>query len=269
MLIDAHAHLDRYDLMGEHALGSVLAEIAEHEIFTISNSMDLSSYKRNLDIAKMSDWVLPTFGIHPWNAMEYAERLGELNTAAERSPILGEIGLDHYFVKETASYPGQQKVFEYFLGFAREQGKLVTLHTKGAEQEVLELLERYNISRGIVHWYSGPLDIMRSMLARGLYFTVGIEVLHSERIRRIGQEIPVNRLLTETDNPGGPKEFLGEYGRPALVKEVIRGLAEARRITPEELIHAVQRNLYEMLQSDPRLMDTYGKKLKENTEFGV
>jgi len=265
MLIDAHSHLDRYDLVGEHALESALAELAEHKIFTISNSMDLVSYKRNLEIAEMSDWVLPTFGIHPWNSMEYAERLGELNTAAERSPMLGEIGLDHYFVKEAAAYPRQRKVFEYFLGFARKQGKFVILHTKGAEKEVLELLDQYNISRGIVHWYSGPLDILRSMITRGLYFTVGIEVLHSEHIRRIAKEIPVSRLLTETDNPGGPKEFLGEYGKPVLVKEVIRGLAEARQMTPEALIDAVRSNLHELLQDNPWLADSHRNKLKEKS----
>jgi hypothetical protein len=56
MLIDAHSHVDRYDLMDGHVLESALAEIAQHRIFTISNSMDLPSYKRNLEISEKCDW---------------------------------------------------------------------------------------------------------------------------------------------------------------------------------------------------------------------
>jgi len=86
--------------------------------------------------------------------------------------MIGEVGLDHYFVEDAATYPAQKKVFEYLLGAAGEQDKIVTLHTKGAEGEVLEALDRYGIRRAIVHWYSGPLDILRGLVARGAYFTV-------------------------------------------------------------------------------------------------
>ena len=195
MLIDAHSHLDRYELVDERALESALAEITQHGIFTISNSMDLPSYKRNLQIGEMCDLVLPIFGVHPWNAPEYADRLEDLREAIERSPMLGEIGLDFYFVEDASAYPDQRRVFEFLLGAAREQEKIVTLHTKGAEKEVLQILDRYDIPRVIVHWYSGPLDIFRELVARGVYFTVGVEVLYSEHIRAIAQEIPSGKLL--------------------------------------------------------------------------
>jgi TatD DNase family protein len=235
MLIDAHSHLDRYDLVDGRALESALAEITQHSIFTISNSMDLPSYKRNLEISEECDWVLPAFGVHPWNAPEYVDRLQVLSEAIERSPMMGEIGLDHYFVEDAAAYPEQRKVFEYFLGEAKEQAKIINLHTKGAEKEVLDLLDRYDIQRMIVHWYSGPLDIFRELVARGVYFTIGIEVLYSKHIQAIARELPSGRLLTETDNPGGPKEFMGITGMPILVKEVVRGIAEARKTTFEAI----------------------------------
>src|SRR5256885_11202887 len=61
----------------------------------------------------------------------------------ERSSALGEIGLDFHWVKERGHYPAQKKVLEYFLAAAREQRKVVNLHTKGGERETLDLLERY------------------------------------------------------------------------------------------------------------------------------
>ena len=255
MFIDAHAHVDKYDLVDDQALGSALAEITQHRILTISNSMDLPSYKRNLEIGEICSLVLPTFGVHPWNALEYADRLDDLREAIELSPMIGEIGLDHYFVQDTSAYPAQRKVLEFFLGAAKEQEKIINLHTKGAEREVLELLRQYDIARVIVHWYSGPLGIFREMVARGVYFTVGIEVLYSEHIQSIAREIPSNQLLTETDNPGGPKEFLGEPGMPMLVKDVVQAVADARSTTPEAIIQIVQANMLELIRDDRRLSD--------------
>jgi TatD DNase family protein len=108
----------------------------------------------------------------------------------------------------------------------------------------------------IVHWYSGPLDIFREMVARGVYFTVGIEVLYSEHIQTIAQEIPLRQLLTETDNPGGPKGFIGELGMPALVQDVVQGVAEARKTTAESIIQAVQVNMLDLIRNDQWLSDT-------------
>jgi TatD DNase family protein len=268
MLIDAHSHVDRYDLVGEGALEAALAEITQHGIFTISNSMDLPSYKRNLTIGERCDLVLPIFGVHPWNAAQYADRLEDLSEAIEQSPMLGEIGLDYYFIEDASEYPAQKKVFEFFLAAAREQRKIINLHTKGAEEAALELLDRYDISRAIVHWYSGPLDVFRELVARRAYFTVGVEVLYSEHIQTIAREIPSEQLLTETDNPGGPQGFIGGPGMPLLIKDIIKGIAEARETTMEAIIQTVQANLLRLTRDDPWLADTCTRALEEKVGSG-
>lgn len=255
MYVDAHSHIDRYDLVDEQALDSALDEITRHKILTISNSMDLPSYQRNLEISERCDWVLPIFGVHPWCAPDYADRLDELGEAIEQTSMIGEIGLDHHFVRDPSAYPAQRKVLEFFLGAAKEQDKIVTLHTKGAEREVLALLAQVDLSRVIVHWYSGPLDVLRELVARGAYFTVGIEVLYSEQIRTIAREIPLGKLLTETDNPGGPTGFLSGPGMPVLIKEVVRGVAAARGTTQEAIIQAVQANWLALIGDDARLSE--------------
>jgi TatD DNase family protein len=263
MLVDAHSHLDRYDLLGEGLLESALEEIAQHRIFSISNSMDLPSYRRNREIGEMCNLVLPTFGVHPWNAPQYAHRLQDVSAVIEQSPMIGEVGLDFFFVKDSSEYPAQRRVFEFFLAAASEQGKIVTLHTKGAEGVVLDLLDRYEIQRAIVHWYSGPLDIFRELVARGLTFTVGVEVLYSEHIWTIAREIPSEQLLTETDNPGGPKGFIGRPGMPILVRDVVQAVAEARETTVETIAQTVQSNLIGLFQGDPWLADTNARVLVE------
>lgn len=249
MLIDAHAHLDRYG----KALEPALNEIRARRIFTISTAMDPPSFERALDIARLCDLVLPTFGVHPKNAPEYAGRLRELGCLIDQSPAIGEIGLDFHWVKDAAQYPFQRKVLEYFLAAAREQNKTVNLHTKGAEREILELLERYDIRRAIIHWYSGPLDIFRAMVDHGTFFTVGVEVIYSERIQTIAREIPDALLLTETDNPGGLEWLTGEPGMPRVIENVIDALARLRSTAPAAMARTVQENFLRLTESDPWL----------------
>lgn len=249
MLVDAHAHLDKY----EDSLESALDEIREHRIFTISNSMDLPSYKRSLEIGAMCDLVLPTFGVHPKRAPEYADRLGELSRAIERSPMIGEVGLDFHWVEDSSQYPAQKMVLEHFLTAAREQKKIVNLHTKGAEKEILKLLEDHDIQRAIIHWYSGPLDIFRALVDYGAYFTVGVEVFYSEQIQTITRELPLNQLLTETDNPGGLKWLSGTLGMPQVVKQVIQAIAEIKKTPAEVISRTVENNLHQLIRNDPWL----------------
>ena len=247
MLIDAHAHLDRY---GED-LEPALAEITEQQIFTIANSMDLPSYERNLEIGEKCGLVLPTFGVHPKRAPQYADRLKELSKTIERSPMIGEIGLDFHWVEDASQYPAQRKVLEYFLAAAREQDKVVNLHTKGAEREILDLLERYDAQRAIVHWYSGPRDIFHALVDHGAYFTVGVEVFSSENIQAIAREVPEGQLLTETDNPGGLKWLRGVVGLPLAIEKVVQVIAALRQSTAEAIEKAVCENFTRLIKDDP------------------
>jgi hypothetical protein len=66
------------------------------------------------------------------------------------------------------------------------------------------------------------------------------------------------QLLTETGNPNGPKGFIGGPGKPVLVKDVVRGIAQARKTTLEAVVQTVQANLAELIRDDPWLADTYG-----------
>jgi len=251
MLIDAHAHLDGYGEELEPALG----EIEDHRILTIAVSMDLPSYQRNLEIGERCDLVLPSFGVHPKRAPQYADRLRELSNAVVQSPMIGEIGLDFHWVEDSSQYPAQKKVLEYFLAAAREQKKIVNLHTKGAEKEILDLLERYDIQRAIVHWYSGPLDILRALIEYGAYFTVGVEVLYSRSIQAIARELPMERLLTETDNPGGLKWLRGTIGMPQVIREVVQAIAELKQTTAETITKTVYNNFMRLTKDDPWLTD--------------
>jgi len=251
MLIDAHVHLDKYGDLFDDAL----REIEQNRIFTVATAMDLPSFLELQRIGERSELVLPTFGIHPRRAAEYADRLQEIGPYIETSPAIGEIGLDFHWVKDAASYPAQRKVLEYFIAAAREQKKFVNLHTKAGEREILDLLEKYDVRRAIIHWYSGPMDILRAMIEFGCYFTIGVEVLFSDYIKGIAKAVPDHLLLTETDNPGALRWLKknDEAGMPTAIKEVVDRVAELRHSTPDRVERLVHANLARLIVNDPWL----------------
>ena len=251
MLIDAHVHLDKYgDLLDQ-----ALREIDEQQIFTVATAMDLPSYLELQKIGDRSELILPTFGVHPRRAAEYAERLPELGRYIDMSPAIGEIGLDFHWIRDTTTYPAQRKVLEYFIAAAGEQNKFVNLHTKAGEQEILDLLVKYNVRRAIVHWYSGPLDILNAMIDFGCYFTIGVEVLYSDYIKQIARAVPDHLLLTETDNPGALK-WLKKHdalGMPSAITGVLDALANIRGASSNTIEAIVQNNFARLVGDDPGL----------------
>jgi TatD DNase family protein len=249
MLIDTHVHLDKYGDLLDEALG----EIEENRIFTVATAMDVPSYLELQKIGDRSDLVLPTFGIHPRRAAEYADRLRDIGRYIEMSPAIGEIGLDFHWVKDTSTYPAQRKVLEYFIAAAAEQNKFVNLHTKAGEKDILDLLEKYDAKRAIIHWYSGPMDILRGMIDYGCYFTIGVEVLYSDYIKEIAKAVPDHLLLTETDNPGALRWLKknDQIGMPTAIKDVVNALAEVRQLTPERVERLAHENFTRLLLDDP------------------
>ena len=255
MLIDAHVHLDKYGALLDRAL----QEIEEQQIFTVATAMDLPSYLELQKIGERSELVLPIFGIHPRRAADYADRLTELSRYIDMSPAIGEIGLDLHWVKDTTTYPAQRKVLEYFIAAAGEQNKFVNLHTKAGEKEILDLLVKYNVRRAIIHWYSGPMDVLKAMIDFGCYFTIGVEVLYSDYIKEIAKAVPDHLLLTETDNPGALRWLKknDEVGMPVAIKSVVESLALLRQSTRVQIERLVHNNFTRLVEGDPLLAAVY------------
>ncbi len=90
----------------------------------------------------------------------------------------------------------------------------------------------------------------------GIYFTIGIEALFSEHIQVLARSVPSERILTETDNPGGPKAFIGGLGAPRLIEGIVDKIAELRNVKREEIITIVQSNLLHLIGDDPWFEDT-------------
>ena len=249
MLLDVHCHIDDY---GNNHIDTALKEIKDNNILSISNSMDYPSYKSNLEISKKCRLVVPIFGVHPWNALYYEDKLESIKGYIEESLMLGEIGLDYHFIKDDHQHQAQQKVFEFFLNEAKRLNKIVIVHSKGAEEDVLRMLRHYDIERAIIHWYSGPIDTFRELAGRNYKFTIGFMVMHSDFIKLMARRLHPDQILTETDNPGGVKWYSGEKGLPSAISGIVKEIALARKAGEEEIVDMIWNNFINMLTPDEK-----------------
>ncbi len=229
MLVDAHAHIDHY---ADPLMDEALRQIAAHRILTLCVATDIPSYLRTQEIAASSRWLIPTFGIHPWKAPDYCDKLSLLDPYLEQTPVIGEAGLDFYWVEDRSLDACQRAVFRYQCQQAQRLSKRMNLHTKGAEREILQMLTEFDLRGSIIHWYSGPLDLIDAYLALGCYFTLGVELLTSPVIEEIARRIPSERILLETDNPGGYEWLTGKVGMPSVLLDVLGKAAGVKGMEP-------------------------------------
>lgn len=241
MLIDAHSHLSLY--LYKRFGGSItpiLKQIERNKILTLTNSLDLASYKMDMKITKRSKYVIPSFGIHPMNAYKYIDKIDLIKKLIGKNKIIGEIGLDYSIVKDKSKYPVQRKIFKLFL--SKSKDKIISVHSKGAEKDVLNLLKKYGNNKVILHWFSGDIVVLEEMVKEGYYFSITPKVKFSDKIKKIVQKIPLRQLLTETDNPGGPESYMSKKGMPVLIKDVINEIAKIKGKNSKLIEKIVQDN---------------------------
>ena len=104
-----------------------------------------------------------------------------------------------------------------------------------------------------MHWFSGSLDFLRQLTSLGAFFTIGVEVLYSEHIRSIAREIPLELLLTETDNPLVKLSLPNALGLPRNIIDVVSELAKAKKTTIERMMDSIQENFQRVVGDNPDL----------------
>jgi len=232
--IDAHIHMDE---MPERTLSS--------EVLYLSNSMDEESYKKNLEISRINKNVIPTFGIHPEKALNYDSPKKEWESQIQQSLFVGEIGLDFYWITDSSTYHIQKMIFEHILLLSARYGTIPSIHTKGAEKVVLELLTKYSVKKAIIHWYSGPVDLIPAYIKRGCFFTVGPDLLANSDIHSF---IPIERILLETDNPSGIPWILGQKADARDIIRIYHEFSKKRGISKIDLQNQIKKTFKELLE---------------------
>ncbi len=261
MYVDTHLHLcepwlgDKEKITEENRQ-KIIADITQNKIVTWAQSCDIPSFKKTLRYSKQSKYIFPSFGILPWYAHEYADRLGQVAKLCEEAIMLGEIGLDEKYAHNKASIPHQRPLFEVFLEASKKHNLIMNLHFRGGlEREGFEYLKSYDIKKAIFHSYSGPLDMIKEINDQGYYYSYGAANFEGrgnprgERLIDRLQLIPDELLVLEIDviqksNFQVPSE---------VFPKMLRAVAEFKNVAPEEIEAVNHKNVCRLVENDPKL----------------
>lgn len=240
LLTDAHAHI-----------GSD-AELEERLSRGILSLLCISS-PREADflLSRPQPFLIPTAGIHPWNAAAYS--IKEMEPILTACPVIGEIGMDSVWCD--TPLPAQEDAFRRQLSLAGHQKKPVILHTKGEEARIASILKEYP-GRYLVHWYSCD-RYLEDYLALDCYFSIGPDVFWNPAVRAVAERVPLNRLLIETDGmsavrwaweerPGQDPSSAQEQAPVSILNSLSRTLQETaviRKLPESELAVLTRTNL--------------------------
>nr|WP_255526197.1 MULTISPECIES: TatD family hydrolase [unclassified Oceanispirochaeta] len=237
--IDAHSHSDDYPNRD-----AMLREVKKNKILTLNSAVDPESIKAAAAMNKICPWILTASGIHPWNAGKYSpETVESLENEYKSAMHISEIGMDSVWAPQEADIKKQEALMESQLSMALKYNKPVTLHTKGAEQQVLTQLKSIRPPSTLIHWFDGSETQLKEYMNLDCFFTVSPAVFTDRKFRSLIKKIPLNRLLPETDNPGTWSWLFGEDGHPLQIQNVIKESASFLNCDEDELLLCYKENL--------------------------
>lgn len=237
-LVDTHCHLDLFEKIKERVTEEDLLGI---KTITVTNAPRF--YRPNQDLFRACSNIRVALGFHPQLVQHYKDDLNIFESLIDQTKYIGEIGLDGS--KEYQStYTIQLGIFRGILvALAGTEGKVVTMHSRNAAAEVIELLSKQQArkrNKFILHWFTGTLNELRQAIKIGCYFSVNHKMVSGEKGRRLIEEIPQDRLLTETDAP-----FTISGGFSSRIKSLettIQELSLIRKTTPGEMRSTIHEN---------------------------
>jgi TatD DNase family protein len=248
-LIDTHAHLDELQ-----NLDSTLDNARERGIVAIiAVGSDYRSNTKTLEISqKYPSFVFPALGLHPW-------QLGELNSSQVNGELefieqnisqaiaIGEIGLDYdKRVVKRASKEFQKEVLARFLELAKKYDKPVSLHTRYAWKDGLQLVQDAGIAKAVFHWFTGFSSVLRDIINGGYYVSATPAAEYHEEHRRAVKETPMDKLLLETDCPVYYGRGTRYRSAPGDITRSLSAVAQLKKIDEAAVAEYTTRNAIEL-----------------------
>jgi TatD DNase family protein len=259
MLVDHHCHLDFPDFAKD--LDGIVARAASAGVGAL---VTISTRIRRLDgvlaIAERYANVFCSVGTHPHYAHEELDVTAEEIARLARHPkvvAIGEAGLDYFYDKSPRE--AQAQGFRNHVAAAQSTGLPLVIHARDADADVAAILEQEAARQPfkiVLHCYTGGADLARRALAIGAYISFSgiLTFKKSEALREVARDVPLDRLLVETDAPYlAPGKHRGKRNEPAYVVETARELAKVKGVTELEIARITTENFFRLYDKSPRM----------------
>jgi TatD DNase family protein len=199
-MLDSHIHLS--DPEYQEDMGMILGSMEKLGIRACAVSMDNDSSRTTLDLAKKSNLVLPFVGIHPEKSADSLESMVQL--IQEHSDVIsgiGEIGLDKTYAKSDGDFKRQKDVFSSLLSLAERLKKPVSVHSRKTLDEIFEIIQSYDISGLLLHWFDGSKKQLSQAMDLGCFVSYGPVMVYSKDKQVLLSNTNRDKILVETDGP--------------------------------------------------------------------
>ena len=249
MIFESHAHYDdeRFDEDREEILASLPA-CGIGKVVNVGSTFE--GCRKSLELAHRYPYIYAALGVHPGNIEDLdSESFAWLweNLKDGKTAAVGEIGLDYHWEKDLEVQSRQAVRFRQQLDMAREAGLPVIIHSRDAAQETMEILKEaagQGIG-GVIHCYSYSKEMAREYIRMGYYIGVGgvVTYKNSRKLKETVREIPMDRILLETDCPYlAPEPNRGKRNSSLNLPYVAAEIAKIKEISEEEVIQATYEN---------------------------
>lgn len=197
--VDSHCHLHA-DELSRFRDRAKQREVEELE-FLVDAGLDPGTNRQVLELANQSPQVVAAVGLHPTQTESFdavEEVTGQIE--AGNPAAVGEIGMDFRHVTDEGMRTRQREVFRRLLETSEQEDLPVVCHTRNAEDEVLEVLDGFEVE-AYLHCFNGRPKLVQEAVDRGYMIGVGPQLEWSGRAREVARTTPVDKLLLETDSP--------------------------------------------------------------------
>ena len=250
MLVDSHCHLDFPDFDNE--LDEVVARAGAAGVsHMLTICTHVTKFAQVRAVAGRFDNMWCTVGIHPHNAEAEPEVTAEQLIAYADDPkvvAFGETGLDFFY--EHSPRARQERSFRAHIAAARETGLPIIIHTRDADDDMIRILREegeQGAFPGVIHCFSSGPDVAATAVELGLYISISgiITFKKADDLRRTVRDVPLDRLLVETDSPYlAPVPKRGKRNEPAFTAYTAAQLAELKDIDTPTLAQRTTENFF-------------------------
>lgn len=236
--IDTHTHLN---MLKGYKITEVIQESKELGIERFINiGTDSKDHPVVHQLTRDYPEVYCTLGVHPHDAEDFHNAkdwmLDHLND--DKVVAVGEIGLDFYY--DNAPRELQIQVFDEQMAIAADLGMPVEIHTRDAEDETIEILQKYKGSvRGLLHCFSGTSRLAQAAIDVGFNISISGIVTFKTAVdlrKTVKEVVPANRIHVETDAPFlAPVPVRGKENCPPFMLHTAEVVARLKGVTMEQL----------------------------------
>jgi TatD DNase family protein len=241
-LFDAHAHLASAEFAGDLAEVLVRAEAAGiRGVVAVGETLDEA--ERTLALADRHPLVKPAAGLYPTILDPGAAEavLAFIRRHADRLVAIGEVGLDHWVIKEEAGWKIQAEILAKFVALSNDLRLPLNVHSRSAGRRCIAFLREHGAQGVLLHAFDGKAGSAADGVEAGYYFSIPPSVVRSAQKQKLARSLPLERLLLESDSPVlGPDP--GLRNEPENVTVACRAIADLKGLTPEEVARATTAN---------------------------